>query len=235
MTIYTNSNKRYLLSKGTAIYQRVIRRLNMKPEEEFLKSDFDQCFEQMRHYDSHFISIINFIFSGFAAVIVATIAFLQSTNDQSITLLGSAILFFLAWAVGSLLIAFLLRNRFYFTYVTRYVNEVRGNYLKAKPFAFENKAGLPIDPRIPTFFNPFSAHAILMYFVALGTSIFLGACISALEVLALIKAGQQVVITFGNPIFVSTINFLVELLWIILYLKGCERRKAKKAEMIRNK
>lgn len=35
----------------------------------FLERDFNQCFQQMRHYDSQIFDILKFMFTGYTALI----------------------------------------------------------------------------------------------------------------------------------------------------------------------
>jgi hypothetical protein len=187
----------------------------MNPEEEMLKSDFSQCFAQMRHYDSHCISMINFIFGGYAAVVVAVFSFLIEEPITKLRLVGIFALFTLAWTAGSLLLTFLVRNRVSFISAARYVNEIRGKYLQTNPLGVENKTGMPTSFDKPLLFNPRSTHMTLMYFVALFNSIFLAS--SLFTFMYAVKVTLEITIVFSLVSFI--ISTYVSIMNVIRYLK----------------
>ena len=227
--IKTESIQRSELRTGASLITGITQVTNggiyMKPEEAFLKSDFEQCFQHMRHYDSHFMAVINFIFAGFAAIAIAAISFLNSIADAPTALLGAALLFILMWVVGTLLLGFLLRNRIYFTSVARYINEIRGCYLALIPMGFKNETELPTTKDVPHVYNPWSTQTLLMYFVAVGNSLFLGAGAATIRTLSIVGDGKtEISLAIFFPVCIF--GAVVELLWVILYLQSRDERSA---------
>ncbi len=222
----------------------------MDPEDAYLREDFNQCFQQMRHYDSHFITIVNLIFGGFGATIIVAVSFLSSTTKNiTIVFFGSGLLFILTWIAGSLMLAFLLRNRNYFTQVTRYINEIRGYYLSSDriaenytgPAFFRNETGMPTSSKVPPLFSPWSTQTLLMYFVAFGNSLFLGAGATSLAICNfsvsditllqtasdLAKGDAELFLAIFLVVFAT--SFLFEFLYICWYLRTNDRLRAEDA------
>ena len=185
---------------------------------EFLKTDFEQCFNQMRHYDTIFIAVVNFTFAFFAAISAASIVFLCEKDPSNATYLALSFLYGIVAIIGLLILSLLLRNRCYFTFVARYVNEVRGNYLKNLNANFSNKTGLPTSPGSPRLFSPGSTQTILMYFVAIFNTVFAAGSIITFRVYSA-KVDQTIFeLHFLNSSIVAIIGVLIQVIWIILYL-----------------
>jgi hypothetical protein len=144
----------------------------------FLERDFNQCFQHMRHYDSQILEIVKFMFAGYTALIGGSLAIYKYAVDKNLDLaipiviaLGVGLLF------GLLMFALVTRNRVYFVFVARYVNENRQLFLKAKPLGFQNVTGMYTDPHQPPFFSPRSSQAWFSYLVAALNATLLGAAV----------------------------------------------------------
>jgi hypothetical protein len=191
----------------------------MKPEEEFLKSDFEQCFEMMRHYDSHFFAVISMLLSVYTGIIASVIAFY---NDLIVKIANSFLIILLAliWVSGLFALLFLLRNRVYFAGVTQYINEIRGAFLQKEPMNFRNEAGMPTSYKSHKVFNPVSTHSLIYYYIALLNSISFGYFF--ISILRFYRSA----ITDNNLIKMGTIFvvlcFITKILYICLYLRGKE-------------
>ncbi len=135
----------------------------------FLLADFNQCFEQMRHYDNQQTSILKFILSGYTALFGGAFALYKVFTDnlQIYTFLAIFLLF--GFLSGVLLLASLVRNRAYIVVVARYINANRGLFLSKKPLGFENPTGMYTTHNVP-FFNPMSLHSFMIYFVSFFNS-----------------------------------------------------------------
>lgn len=192
--------------------------------EDFLRADFDQCFSQMRHYDTNLFEMVKFIFTGYAAVISAVAALLGSHPRQASTLIGSSGLMFLGGAGGTILLGFLLRNRVYFTAVARFINEIRRQYLQSNPIGVRNEAGFYTDPQCPKVLSPGSSHFILMYFVAMLNALLLGAFVSILYAWFNLQPNCNPDFNYLCAIIVTVLVFIIELLWIILYAKAKDKK-----------
>ena len=59
----------------------------------FLECDFNQCFEQMRHYDSQIFNSLKFMFTGYTALIGVALGFykfgLQENNDLLVPVIAA--------------------------------------------------------------------------------------------------------------------------------------------------
>lgn len=144
----------------------------MTLEHELLKTDFQQCFEQMRYYDSIFWSTVKFMVTGYAVVFTATGGLLGLKLSSGIAWTGITVLLFFTGFAGTLLLLVLLRSRMYYLRVARFVNEVRQAYINQKVMGVQNIAGLYTDPRSPKAMNPTSTQLITTYFTAICNSLF---------------------------------------------------------------
>jgi len=191
----------------------------MSIAEDLLKADFDQCFNQMRHYDGIFTTVVNFAFAFFTAVATATVALLLQSNIPNSAYLGLSILYCLVAIIGMLILAFLLRNRCYFAFVARFVNEVRGYYLPQIDPNFSNQTGLPTSPRKPRMLSPGSTHVIHMYFIAFFNTASIAASILIYRYYASLTYQSAFVLNFGLFIFLVLFILTIQIIWIILYLR----------------
>jgi hypothetical protein len=134
----------------------------------FLERDFNQCFQQMRHYDSQIFEICKFSFTAYTAILGVALGLHQFSvkehHDFSLTIgaiLGTGLL------VGFFLFALAVRNRVYFVQVTRYINEQREMFFLLKPMGFSNRSRMYHNPSLPPYFSPRSSQAWFMYLLAI--------------------------------------------------------------------
>jgi len=142
---------------------------------DFLARDFEQSFEQSRHYDDQLWSVCQFAFTGYTTVIPIAIGLFEYSAQ---TLVSAAVaLLAVSFVLGLFLFAVMIRNRVYFVFVTRYLNEHRDFFLKAKPLGFENTTQMFTDRTKPPFFDWRSSEAWLFYIVGLLNSLAAGSAI----------------------------------------------------------
>lgn len=141
----------------------------------FLERDFNQSYQQLRHYDSQIFDILKFLFTAYTALVGVALGLYKFAIEKSVDLTTPAIG---ALAVGLLLglfmFALLVRNRVYFVQVTRYINEQRKLFLDIKPHGFENVSKMYTNPKAPGYFNARSSHSWMFYIVATLNAILLG-------------------------------------------------------------
>lgn len=188
----------------------------------FLDRDFNQCFTQLRHYDSQLWDVCKFAFTSYTALLGVAIGLYQYSLDKHVDLLPAAIA---ALGVGALLGLFMfcltIRNRVYFVIVTRYTNEHRELFLRHKPLGFENVSRMYTNPRQPPFFNWRSSHAWLSYITAALNSVLL----AVLVFIALHGYTWR----WSAVVLVFLILFAVQLGTAIWYLRSREAKSASRA------
>ncbi len=141
----------------------------------FLERDFNQCFEQMRHYDGQIIEIVKFALTAYSAIAGAALAIYKYGLDKSADYRPPALaIVAVGLLLGITLLALVTRNRTYFVLVTRYINEHREFFLKAKPLGFPNATRMYTNPAQPPYFNWRSSQELLLYSLALLNSGLLG-------------------------------------------------------------
>lgn len=140
----------------------------------FLERDFNQCFQQMRHYDGQILDICKFAFTAYTAITGASLALYQYGRDKNINYSGpAASLFLIGLLIGICLFAMLVRNRVYFVIGARYVNEHRDYFLKGGTLDLQIQAPI-YGPDEPSYFNWHSSQSLLLYVLAILNSVLLG-------------------------------------------------------------
>lgn len=185
----------------------------------FLERDFNQSFQQMRHYDAQIFDILKFMFTAYSVLIGVSLGLYQFGLKENKDLSLPAIA---ALAVGLILglfmFALIIRNRVYFVQVTRYINEQRGFFLKYNPLGFENKSKMYTNHEQPPYFSWQSSHAWLCYIIAALNSILLGI------LMYIVNPCAWKTIPSGTLIL-----FFIQLALAITYLKSRENKSASKA------
>lgn len=188
---------------------------------DFLHQDFDQCFEQMRHYDTQIFNMLSFMFvaySGLIGISLGLFEYGRSVNRDFSMPAAAAIS--IGLMVGVYMFVFATRNRAYFVHVARYINEQRGFFLKSHPLGFENRTRMYTDWSKPPFFNWLSSQSWLLYIIAtLNCSLF-----GALLFLTWRSNSIWIFVIFG-----SLILFVIQVGWAIYYLKSRENKSAERS------
>lgn len=143
---------------------------------DLLRTDFQQCFEQMRHYDRIFLQFVAGVFSFNTAILVILFKLFQNSTNKFLFLDFKQvwlIILIMALFVGVFSLIFLSRNRLYYVRVTRFVNEVRNHYLSIQPLNITNKAKLYVDYKHPKTFSLFSTQVILVYILSIFNAFYL--------------------------------------------------------------
>ena len=144
----------------------------------FLEADYNQCFQQMRHYDSQMFYSVKFLTTAYVGLIGIGIGLyefgVKECRDFTLAVIAS---FLVALLLGLFMYMLIIRNRVYYVHVTRYVNEIRKTFLEKKPLGFENKSRMYTNYEQPPFFNWRSSQAYLMNVIALVNAILFGATI----------------------------------------------------------
>lgn len=144
----------------------------------FLEHDFNQCFQQMRHYDSQLFDSVKFLTTAYVGLIGIGIGLYEFGIKECIDFTVAVIVSFLiAFLLGLFMYMLIIRNRVYYVHVTRYVNEVRKTFLEKKPLGFENKSRMYTNYEQPPFFNWRSSQSYLIYVIAVVNAILFGAII----------------------------------------------------------
>lgn len=192
----------------------------MNLHENLLISDFEQCFEQMRHYDDTFGRTLKFGFGGVAGVIAASAALVSQYGFTHPTKTMVGFLLLVSSIAGFLLVVSLARNRVYFAFVARYVNEIRSTYLAQAPGGVGNKAGVYTDHKSPKIFSPGSSHTIQIYFLSTCNALLLSATMVAFG---------GVVPPWYVPILAFAGSLLLQVGWVLRYLHSKEEKSANAA------
>ncbi len=193
-----------------------------KETAKFLDRDFNQCFQQMRHYDGQIVDIVKFALTAYATISGAALAFYKYGLDKATDYRAPALaVLIVGLLLGITLLALVTRNRAYFVLVTRYVNEHREFFLRDKPLGFENLTRMYTNRLQPPYFNWRSSQALLLYSLALLNSGLLG--------LALYIASGSSTCNPWVPFAGGVGLLLLQLVAAITYLRSREGKTASKA------
>lgn len=185
----------------------------------FLERDYNQCFQQMRHYDAQIFDILKFMFTAYTALIGVALGLyqfgLKEAKDFSAPAIGALVVGLL---IGLFMFALSIRSRVYFVQIVRYINEQRGFFYQFKPMGFEDKVKMYTNHKQPPYFNWRSSHLWLNYIISVLNSILLGVLLYIV-----LPCSWKTVI--GGTLLL----FIVQLIIAIVYLKTRENKSASKA------
>lgn len=191
-----------------------------KEEAKFLERDFNQCFQQARHYDGQILDICKFAFTAYTAITGASLALYKYGKDKDIDIdyrLPAGSLLLVGFLIGICLLALVVRNRVYFVLVTRYVNEHRKHFLDAEPLTLKINTRIYRNPMQPSYFNWHSSQSLLLYVLAILNSVLLGLgsffLFGAFQVVESLAYRSSVILLFLS---------LLQLVVAICYLKSQE-------------
>lgn len=148
---------------------------------EFLKTDYEQAFSQLREYDDQIWEITKFSFLQLLASIGAVWTIFSLANgEKAVELLKtqwpvvSSVILIISFLFSLLAVQFILRIRVYFATTARYINDHRGFFLSSKPLGFENRSGFYTNYRFPKAFDAWSTQLLSTYVISLTGSLLLG-------------------------------------------------------------
>ena len=181
----------------------------------FLERDFNQCFAQLRHYDSQIWNICRFAFTAYIAILGAATGMYQYSNEANFDLISVAMVVLGAgFFLGLLLYGLVVCSRAYYVLVCRYINEHRKLFLEFKPLGFENISGMYVNPAIPSYFNWLSWQSCLCYAIALLNALLAAPLV--FYVLDGVSCRWELTVMFG------IIIILIQIVLSIAYLKSRE-------------
>jgi hypothetical protein len=192
--------------------------------DDLLVSDFTQCFEQMRHHEESFLKRLDFGFGGIVVVIGGCAFLIEHFHATPFILSLSALLLSISSGAGAILVFSLARNRVYFAFVARYVNEIRNLYLSQHAGGLENHSGMYSDCRYPKIFSPGSTQTIDIYFLALSISILLGGAVTCANASHRLTAGIGPAVDWTAAVLTFVGAFVGQVLLVIAYWYSAERQ-----------
>jgi hypothetical protein len=137
----------------------------------YLIKEYEECFEQLRYYDTRQTDFIKYYYTLASAVIAALFALFKFLNlpDKSNAFYDSIILLAaIVFIAGILFYIGMLQNRIYFVLVARQINAIRGCLLGTDP-GFINQMYTSTNLRV---YRGGSLHTVEIFGVTLTSSIF---------------------------------------------------------------
>ena len=187
----------------------------------FLERDFNQCFSQLRRYESLIWDICKFTFTAYTAVLGVALGLYKYSANQNVDLTEAAIaVLMVGLLVGLSMMYLVIRNRVYYVIVARYINEHRAFFLKDAPLGFSNVSRMYTNPDKPPYFNLTSSQIWVANLIA-----FLNSSLLAVLVFILVDGGWRWPATIA-PALVLLVG---QLLFSFLYLRSREGKPASEA------
>lgn len=184
----------------------------------FLERDFNQCFQQIRHYDCQITDILRFMFTAYSALLGISVGLYEYGLKEKVNLATpAAAALTIGLIIGLFMFALVVRNRVYYVQVARYINEHRGFFLKAEPLGFKNVSKMYTNYEQPPYYNWRSSHSWLFYVIAVLNSILGGTLVYILFV------------SWSIVVAISVILIAVQLTIGIVYLRTRENKSASEA------
>jgi hypothetical protein len=132
----------------------------------FLERDFNQAYQQMRHYDGQMFDLFKSAFVGYTTVIGLSVGLFQfSIKEKGAVVEPVLAILCVGLLFGFFTLALATRNRVYFVQMARFLNEQRALFFKFRPLGFSNRSGMYTNPKRPTFFNWRSSQAWYSYLI----------------------------------------------------------------------
>lgn len=190
---------------------------------DFLLSEYEQCFEHMRHYDSISNSIITFSLTGYIAVFTGLYSIYQINSPEHYKYLFIIFLSLATLLAGFLFLMVFVRTKLYYTVVARQVNSLRRYFLENSEldFILYNKCYMDSDK--PDYYSALSTYSLYLYLVCiLNSSLF-----EVAVVVYYLKILQQNIdkTIFWGSIF-TILVFVFQLIISIVYLNKRDKKSA---------
>ena len=196
--------------------------------EDLLNADFQECFEQMRHYDDAFQNGLQFTYGGVIALSGLLGTLLQIKGADTLRTVTPVLV--LSWLAGFLMVMFLAKNRVYFARVARYVNQIRDFYLRESPGKFEDHTNFYRNRKFPPIFDPGSTQTFQIYLACALDSFLFAAVVVALIALWGLSHGDKPTVDWLWGSIALLLSLVAELAFVILYWSQASHIKSSESE-----
>lgn len=202
----------------------------------FLSNDFDQSYQQLRHYDNLNWEITKFSFVELLLGITSVWAIYVFSKDplKADTLIAQRQLLIIPSILGvcylfSILASFLIsRNRVYYAKVARYINEHRNFALTCKPLNFQNLTGFYTNYNFPAAFDIWSTHLVSLYVIQI-----IGACVFGAMMFCILYTNiNNELLLLIISLVAGIISLISNLLINVTYMKRQDRKLGASRELI---
>lgn len=191
-------------------------------ENQFLYKEYEECFKQLRFYDerqSAFVKYVMTISSITGTILLGLIKFFD--NDIKTFLTFQSIITLIVFIGISIILLCMIQNRLYFTFTARQINAIRKYLLENEcPNFNENQMYLSTNF---SAFKLFSTHTLMIFGIAVVSSLYLSA--SAYSIIKLNDIKNNLIIV----LFIFFFSLVIQLLFSFLYLTMQSRKNADQA------
>jgi len=139
---------------------------------DWLLKEYEQMFNEKRHYDGRFFSLLSF-FMAFVTICVSVVVGVNDIiKDTSVSIFP--VFFCMVGAVGFIILVNMYYSRVNYVKVCRQINSIRQFCLVNQIPSFERENKMYLNPEFPHFYMLNSMHLIVMHFLVLINSFFIG-------------------------------------------------------------
>lgn len=181
----------------------------------FIKDDFGQSYQQLRHYDSQIVDIFKFLFTAYTAVIGVSYGLFQFGIKENVDLLIPCVsIISIALILGLFALLLITKNRIYFVKNARYLNSIRKHFTDNEEVTSFIEV-FYIDPRLPKYFDFTSSQLLLIYFISISNSFLF----FSLLIFFKVHLGLSIIILCSGILF-------LQLLFVLILLLKEERKQS---------
>lgn len=155
---------------------QVLKRENNQKFEEkeavkFLIAEYNQSFEQMRHYNKMQSNLISFSLSGYMAILSLACAIYEFVKSYDFKIRILSLLLIISSFMGGFLLLLFIRNRLYYVIVARQINSLRNYFLNNSKLNYIDYNKLYLSPDNPKNYNIWSTDSIFIYSISFINSL----------------------------------------------------------------
>ncbi len=199
------------------------QKFNEKESVNFLIAEFNQSFEQLRHYDKIQSSLINFSLTGYTAIFSLSYAIYEFVKDYNFKFTILSLLLIISSFMGFILLLSFVRNRLYYTVIAKQINSLRNYFLNNSKLNYIKFNKSYLSPDNPKNYNIWSTDSIYIYLISLLNSILLG---SGVFIIIFFIKNKKYASSWILSILLIIIIFSLELFVIIRNLSNKDEKSA---------
>jgi hypothetical protein len=185
--------------------------------DDLLIADFEQSYEQIRHYDDALRKTADFGFGAVVTVLAASAAIVGQYHLTAFTASVVSALLLLSAIAGLLLLFSLAQSRVYFVTVARFVNEIRSHYLTTRPMGIDNLSKMYVDVSQPSVLHLSSSHTMAVYFFSICNALLATVGLVTLNVAITLAANSMPSLPWLGASIAFGIIVVIEVTSVLIY------------------
>ena len=190
---------------------------------DYLISEYEQCFQQMRHYDTTQNTLLTFALTGYIAIFAAVYTLYQYSTNNPIKYTFLTMIFILSTIAGIIVLMTLARNRVYYTAVAKQVNRIRNYFLSNSELDFIRYNNCYVSYDKPKNFYWLSTYAMYIVVISLFNASLIGSGVVMFNRF-IVNKDFNISLAFG--IITGLIMMVLELIYVVKYFHRNDSKNA---------